>query len=103
MTHLEQICASRKFCADCRSRPAWRQAFGAPEICPFLEGAEVLAHVPVPIVYTVEDALAVCASCPKLRPDGRCTGCGCKSEMRMASETRICPDKKFIRKSPSVD
>jgi len=32
-------CRNRIACADCRSRPEWRAAMGAPEICPYGVGA----------------------------------------------------------------
>lgn len=63
MTAFESICASRRHCSDCRSRPAWRATFGAPEVCPF-----AISGQPV-------DRESICRACPDFGSP-RCCGCG---------------------------
>jgi len=97
------ICAARKHCADCRTRPEWRQAFGAPEICPFETTVEsprekfyTIQGVEIPWL-TFEESRKVCQGCSK-REGETCRKCYCKGEVpRPLIDVKVCPAKLFMR------
>jgi hypothetical protein len=77
MTFSEsQHCKTRAHCCDCRSKPEWRNAAGAPDVCPhgvkgfgdWLEGAikpfAKLLRLPV---YDEKGKLKYSCGCAKRR------------------------------------
>lgn len=58
------MCKTRRACGDCRSRPEWRKAMGAPEACPFLGQipADITKKTAIP--GQLATRRAICAACP---------------------------------------
>ena len=65
-------CRKRLACGDCRSRPEWRKAMGAPEVCP--SSISPVAPI-VKDCLTVAQKQAICRACPDF---GTRTCCGCQ-------------------------
>lgn len=44
---------------------------------------------------TYQKRMAICKACPKLRPDNRCSGCGCFVGVKASWEEQKCPEGKW--------
>jgi hypothetical protein len=44
---------------------------------------------------TYQKRMAICKACPKLRPDNRCSGCGCFMNVKASWDEQKCPDGKW--------
>lgn len=44
---------------------------------------------------TYQKRIAICKTCPKLRPDNRCSGCGCYMNLKASWDEQKCPDGKW--------
>lgn len=95
-------CRKRLACGDCRSRPEWRSAMGAPEVCPYSHTPEspekfyTIQGNEIPWL-TFEEARKVCEGCSK-RDGEACRKCYCKGEVpRPLIDVKVCPAKLFMR------
>ena len=66
-------CRKRLACGDCRSRPAWRAAMGAPEICPFaVESGQIAAPTPSLPTPSLPEKRTICAACEHFQKPACC-------------------------------
>lgn len=99
------ICKCR-ICNLYNSDPAYRAHWdNVPQPFPglFKQGLNLIASVAQHVAGGLQSAdsetyqkrMEICKACPKLRPDNRCSGCGCYMNIKASWEEQRCPDGKW--------
>lgn len=81
------------------------QATGSKIIHGAIHGAtgitKALLHIGRAAPAVIDQRMAVCRGCPRLRPGGRCDACGCFVSLKTTLATESCPVGKWSAAAPA--